>query len=120
MTNRESTSRLFCLLCGILALGIAFFLVSLVWLTAEGSASPNEASQPGFERQNEGAVRLPNRMDPTDVVRMVRSNRWGAAENSTIPTYTQSLDAVVRTPTRPVDEVGLPFQIGVGSGNRHV
>jgi len=77
MTKRESASRLFFLLCGIVVVGIVLVLVSVAWQSAEGSPSASEASRAGFGRHEQGAIQLPNGLDPTDtdVVRTVERNR---------------------------------------------
>jgi len=58
MVKRESVSRLFCLLSGILTLGIVLLLVSAARVTAEGSALPSEASRVGVDRHDQGARNL--------------------------------------------------------------
>jgi len=110
MSKRESASRLFCLFYGIFALGIVLLLVSVARVTAEGSVSPSEASRPGFKGQDKGAIKLPNGMDPMDVVRMVERNReevvreasaCEAVEETSRPQYAQA-----------AGEVGSAFKIG--------
>jgi hypothetical protein len=102
MTAHKKQSRLLCRFWGIALSGLLLLVILFVWLIAEGKASgsrSNPASSGSSGRQ--GAVELPGKMDPMDVVRTVDRNRGGISLETSSPGSFQ-------TP----DELGPPFHIG--------
>jgi phosphoribosylformylglycinamidine (FGAM) synthase PurS component len=75
MTTRRTPPRLRSLFWNIFGLGLFLLFVSVVWLTAKGSEAASETRPVGFTSDDQGAIQLPDGMDPMGVVRMVERNR---------------------------------------------